>query len=277
MTFTRTSNQPLTLAEIQQLAPSAIATSAHGSRSDRYTYIPTLDVIRGMEKAGFFPFAAMQSRTRFEDRRDFTKHMIRFRHASANVSMVAGDSLAEVVLVNSHDGSSAYKLMAGIFKIVCGNGLVVADTMQDSLTIRHTGNIIDAVVEGSTRIIQSAPKMLEAVTNWGQLMLTEGEQIAFATAAHHVRFADAEGKIETPITPAQLLTPNRSADYGNDLYRTLNRVQENVIRGGLRARSNEGARRRTTSREVKGIDSNIKLNQALWTLAETMAKLKGQA
>ncbi|HLJ26583.1 MAG TPA: DUF932 domain-containing protein [Candidatus Angelobacter sp.] len=275
--FSRSSNQPLTLDQIGQLAPSAIAITAHSSRSDRYAYIPTLQIIQGMEKAGFLPFSAKQSRTRLEDRRDFTKHMIRFRHVSQEVQV--GGSFPEVVLINSHDGTSAYKLMAGIFRLVCSNGLVVASSMQDSITVRHQGNIIQAVVEGSTRIIEAAPKMLDAVNNWTGLMLTAGEQQVFAEAAHSIRFGDEEGKTDTPIKPAQLLQARRTSDTRNDLYTTLNRIQENVIRGGVRALGHDAAGhlRRTTTREVKGIDQDVKLNRALWTLAEKMAQIKNEA
>lgn len=267
---------PLTMDAIQQKAPSALATSQHASRSDRYQYIPTFEVIKGMEKAGFLPFAAMQSRCRIADKKDFTKHMIRFRHANALSGLRVGDSLAEIVLINSHDGTSAYKLMAGLFRLVCSNGLIVADGMVDSITVRHQGNIVDQVIEGSTRIIHNAPKLIDAVDRWTGLQLTTGEQTAFAEAARTIRFADAEGKTETPITAEMLLRPRRSDDAKPDLWHTMNRVQENVIKGGLSAmgKDKQGHRRRTTTREVRGIDQDVKLNKALWQLAERMAELK---
>jgi hypothetical protein len=268
--------QPLTVEDINRLAPSALAREAYSDRSHRYTYIPTLEVIDGMKNAGFLPFAATQSRTRDANRREYTKHMIRFRHMDSMLSLSVGDSLAEVVLVNSHDGTSSYKLMAGLFRLVCLNGMVVSESMQDSITIRHSGAVIDAVIEGSNRIVQNAPKILDAVHSWTSLQLTSGEQSAFAEAAHTIRFADAEGKVETPITAAQLLQPRRRDDNSPDLWRTLNRVQENVIRGGLTAvgRDAHGRRRHTTTREVKGIDQDVRLNRALWQLAERMAELK---
>lgn len=267
--------QPLTLDQIAQSAPSALALQPASDRSSRYSYIPTLDVIRGMEKAGFLPFSAIQSNSRTESHRNFTKHMIRFRQVGSLVPTV-GDTLPEVVLVNAHDGTSKYKLMLGIFRFICANGMVVADSMFESLSIRHTGNVIDAVIEGSTHVIEAAPKVLTAVKQWSNLLLTDGEQLAFASAAHTLRFADADGKIDTPITPEQLLRVRRADDEGNDLYRTFNRVQEAVIRGGDRGfkKDESGKRRRVTTREVKSISGNISLNRALWQLAEEMAKLK---
>ena len=67
-----TSNQPLTIEQIGEIAPSALAVRAHESRSDRYAYIPTLDVIKGMMNAGFQPFKASQSISRVEGKGDFT-------------------------------------------------------------------------------------------------------------------------------------------------------------------------------------------------------------
>jgi len=262
---------------VRQYAPSAFATHAHESRSDRYTYIPTINVIEGMIKAGFQPFSASQSRSRIEGKAEFTKHMIRFRHMDLTSPMVVGDIIPEVVLVNSHDGTSAYKLIAGMFRLVCSNGLMVADSTTASVSVMHKGNIVADVIDASNGIITSSQKALNAASAWSNLQLTDGEQSAFAEAAHTVRFADAEGKVTTPITAAQLLRPRRSDDNGADLWKTFNRVQENVIKGGLHGiqRDANGRRLRAVStRQVKGIDQDVKLNRALWTLAERMAELK---
>lgn len=275
------SNQPLTIEQIGQYAPSALAVRAHESRSDRYAYIPTLDVINGMINAGFQPFKASQSTSRIEGKGEFTKHMIRFRRAGAQLTNV-GDSIPEVVLVNSHDGTSAYKLIAGMFRLVCSNGLIVADSTIGSVSVHHKGNILDNVIEGSCRIISDSQVAMDRVSQWSNLQLTTGEQSALAEAAHTMRFADSEGKVTTPILPAQLLAPRRHYDSGNDLWKTFNRIQENVIQGGLTARTRSSydelghfvPSRRVSTREIKGIDQDVRLNRALWQLAEKMAELK---
>jgi hypothetical protein len=269
---------PLTIDQIARYAPSAMATHAHESRSDRYTYIPTVNVIEGMIKAGFQPFSASQSRSRIEGKTEFTKHMIRFRHPDTESSLMkVGDVVPEVVLINSHDGTSAYKLIAGMFRLVCSNGLMVSDAEIAAVTVMHKGNILENVVDGSYRLIEDSQKAMGTVRTWTELQLTTGEQSALAEAAHTLRFADAEGKVTTPITAAQLLQPRRAYDQGNDLWKTFNRVQENVIKGGLSAiqRDENGRRmRRVSTRQVKGIDQDVKLNRALWQLAERMQELK---
>jgi len=50
------------------------------------------------------------------------------------------------------------------------------------------------------------------------------------------------------------------------------RVQENLVQGGLSTRTANGRRNRT--RAIQGIDQNVKVNRALWILAEEMKRLK---
>ncbi len=46
-----------------------------------------------------------QSKSRIEDKTDFTKHMIRMRHAG---QVNAKPEANEIILINSHDGASSY-------------------------------------------------------------------------------------------------------------------------------------------------------------------------
>jgi hypothetical protein len=282
--------QPITLEAVRKFAPSAFAPAPHESRSSRYAYVPTGDVINALMREGFQPFSAVQSRTRVEGKQDFTKHMIRFRHVSTDIARQVGDVVPEVALMNSHDGSSSYWLMEAMYRLTCLNGMFVSQPGGQTLKVNHTGNIVHQVIEGSFAVIDRSVKALDVVSDWSRLQLTNGEQQAFAAAAHEMRFANSEGEITTPITPAQLLSPRRAEDaqdraYGHntaasDLWRTLNVVQENVIKGGLHGvaittdERGRRQRRNVTTRTVNGIDQDVKLNRALWTLAEKMAELK---
>jgi len=269
---------PLTIDQIARIAPSALATRPYDAMSTKYQFVPSLPIIEGMIRAGFQPFAASESRTRIEEKRGFVKHMLRFRHADMTQALVVGDVIPEVIVINSHDGECCFKLIAGLYRLVCSNGLMVSDAEIDSISVRHTGNILQDVVDGSHRLIGDAQKSLGTVQRWSQLQLTDGEQRAFATAAHTLRFADGDGKVTTPVTADQLLIPRRREDIGKDLWRTFNVTQENVLKGGLTAiKRNEGGERvrRVSTREIKGIDQGTNLNRALWTLAEKLAELKG--
>lgn len=257
--------------EIQAVAPSVFATEAHESRSERYTYVPTIDVLRGLRKEGFECFSVAQSRSRIPGKSDFTKHMLRMRQAG-NVGAHQSEGVPEVILVNSHDGTSSYQMFGGFFRFVCCNGMIAGDTLN-AIKVAHKGDIIGNVIEGAYKVVDDFETVGHSVANMRAITLSAPEQVAFATAAIETRFDTTEAP--APIKPEALLTARRHDDKGANLWATFNRVQENVIRGGLRGRATTG--RRMSTREITGIDQNVKTNRALWVLAEQMAAIKAAA
>ena len=267
----------LTNDELRSIAPSIFAGDKHESRSDRYSYIPTSEIVDGMRAQGFEPVFAKQGSSRIEGKADFTKHLIRFRHQGEDAATRRiGGIYPEVVVVNSHDGTSAYKVMAGLMRLVCLNGMVVNDRDLASVSVPHKGDVMSQVIEGSFSVLGESRKAVEAADTWSGITLSTDEQMIMAEAAHVIRFGDAEGHVDTPIRPVQLLDRRRVGDAGPDLWRTANRIQENVIRGGLTAmgRDANNRPRRTTTKEVRSIDGDVKMNRALWLLNERMAQLK---
>jgi hypothetical protein len=259
----------LTEDQLRRAAPSVFAERAHGSRSARYTYLPTIDVLRGLMKNGFQPFFAVQANARDEDKRGHTKHMIRLRHAD----QIARDhqDVNEVILINSHDGTSSYQMLAGCFRFVCSNGLVAGTTHAD-VRVKHSGHVMDDVIEGAFGVLKSFEEVESSKDGLKSTVLTTGEQIAFARAALAVRYEEDEK--EPPISAEQVIMPRRWEDRDNSLWATFNRAQENLVAGGLRTNDR---RRRTTTRAVNGIDGNVALNRGLWVLAEEMRKLRTSA
>ncbi len=70
---------PLADAELMQTVPSVFSGDKHESRSERYTYIPTINIINRLREEGFQSFFACQSRVRDLSRREYSKHMLHFR------------------------------------------------------------------------------------------------------------------------------------------------------------------------------------------------------
>ncbi len=258
-------DHPLSDDQIRSVAPSIFAETAHESRSERYSYIPTAAVLAELRQEGFQPFMVCQTRVRHEDRREFTKHMVRLRHAS----QINGNEANEVILLNSHDGTSSYQMIVGMFRFVCHNGLVCGDTLAD-VRVHHKGNVAEQVIEGAYEILQGFDQVQEARDAMRLITLDEGEQEVLARSALALKY-DAPDKV-TPVTEAQVLMPRRFDDRGSDLWSTFNRIQENLVKGGLHGRNAHGRRQRT--RPVQGIDQNVRLNRALWMLADGMRQLK---
>ena len=258
---------------LRKVAPSIFATEAHESRSERFAPVPTIDILNGLRREGFEAVMAGQSKSRDASRRDFTKHMLRLRHRSVEARQV-GSEIFEIVLINANDGTSAYKMMPGVFRLVCLNGLMVGKT-YDEVKVRHSGKALDEVIEGAFRVLGERERVTDQVGTFKGIQLTPPERVIMAEAAHLLRFPDRD---ETPvgINPLQLLDARRSDDQTRDLWTTMNVLQENVIRGGQSGyvRDVNNRRRRQSTREINGIDQNRILNQALWTLTEKMAEIK---
>lgn len=271
-----TAGAPMTDDDLRRVAPSIFATEAHESRSAKYTYIPTLEVLVGLRHEGFVPVRAIQGKSRTEGKEDFTKHMIRFQHPDFAGNKALKATTPEVVLLNAHDGTSSYRLMSGVFRSICTNSMIVMEDGATDLRIPHKGDIVREVIEGSFEIIDESRKTLDKVEAWSEVKLLPDERKIMADAAHVLRFGDTEGIVDTAIKPDQLLAPQRRDDQGDNLWLTHNVIQENVIRGGLHAwgRDANNRPRRVTTREVKNIDGDVKLNRALWMLSQRMAELK---
>ena len=271
---------PLSEAQMRAAAPSVFAEGKHASRSERYTYIPTIEVLRGLRKDGFEPFMVAQGASRIEGKAEFTKHMIRMRHHRDTSGQVqTKPEVNEIILINSHDGASSYQMLAGMLRFVCCNGLVVGEVVED-IRIPHKGNIQGEVIEGAFRVLEQF-EIVEAHTEaMKALPLEPREKIAFATAALALRFGEAAveeggGHRPAPVTVEQLIEARRPEDLGHSLWTTFQRVQENVMRGGQPGRSVQG--RRLHTRPVGSIDRGVTLNRALWMLAEEMRRIKAGA
>ena len=275
MAFTNTINEVITKSKMEHVAPSIFSESAKGKLTQRYNFIPTITVVNELEKSGWLPVKATECLVRDEKNQGYQKHMIRFRNFDEGMGekLEVGDCFMEMVLTNSHDGLSSFIFNLGLFRLACSNGMVVSESCFDSARIRHNSYNATRVLDICNDVATNAPRLLENVQKMDAIELTPDEQGVFASAARTVRFGESD------VSTEAILHPRRYSDTGNSLWKTFNRVQENLEKGGIQywKKRDDGIMsfpRRSKTREVKGIDSGMRLNQALWQLAEEMAKLK---
>ncbi|MBS3892781.1 DUF932 domain-containing protein [Serratia marcescens] len=252
-------DRPLTHEELMQVVPSVFGEDKHASRSEKYTYIPTITLLENLQREGFQPFFACQSRVRDPDRREHTKHMLRLRRAG----QINDQQVPEIIILNSHGGESSFQLLPGIFRSVCTNSLVCGQSFGE-IRVPHRGNVVEKVIEGAYEVLGVFDRVEEERDAMQSLLLPPPAQQAFARAALTYRF----GEEHQPVTASQILTPRRYEDRQDDLWSVFNRCQENLLKGGLPGRTAKGKRSHT--RAVKGIDGDVKLNRALWVMAEEL-------
>lgn len=248
--------------------------------SAKYQHIDTAEPLRRMEANGFRIHGIDIQGTRGIARNGYIidsphegyqKHMLRLR--LPGVPDVAPGTTPEILFRNGHDGASAYALFVGMFRQFCWNGIVVG-SVWGAFKVPHIGkDTATRVLEATHKVVDGFSVLRNVVENWQGIELSRMDQLEFANQAQALRYdADEESGL-LPFAPAALNGTRREADVGNSLWLTYNRVQESVISGGIY--SQQGAkRRRFKSRGVKAIDENVRINRALFSLAETFAAAK---
>lgn len=262
--------------ELVKLAPSAGAELPSEVTSDRYSFVPTIDVIDALRDCGYVPVKVTESRTRSEARQGFQTHEIRLRQGGLEgpKDLRVGDVVPEIVLKNSHDRGSSFKVNSGLFRAVCSNGLLVAETSLPGIAVRHVNLDLNEIVRAVQEVAKRSPEALEEVEKFRTIDLAPEDVITINQAAIEARWGDIE-KLPGELSPAAFLQPKREADTKGDLWTVLNVVQENVLRGGQRyvTRNERGfVKRRSKVRKVAGIDTQRKINQNIWEAARELAE-----
>jgi len=260
---------------LSQIAPSVVASEPWERMSDRYGFVPTATLLSPIAEAGLVPIGAIQSRSRIPGKADFTKHMLTFRMRSDIRPLSVGEVITQYYLTNSHDGTSCFEFLIGLFRVACANGLMVKTQTIDSIKLRHKGpeTILQDAWQATRASIQGGQLALEQADRWKGITLDRTQQTTLVEAYRTIR-TDSEGQSTLPPV-TELMRPLRQEDRPDsqgrsDLFTVANLVQEKLIRGGIRhtTTNEQGYRRRTTSRATTSVDGIRKTNQAVWSITE---------
>ena len=256
--------QILSNEQIRSAAPSIFAASPWERMSARYRHVPTIEVVDMLRDHGFFPVRVMQSRCRIPGKQPFTKHLLRLR-SQCFLDADRNAEVPELILTNSHDGSSAYCFHGGIFRVVCTNGLVVASADFGGISVLHKGGLDfrKHIIGATFSITEEMPRVMLSIAGWKETILDPVRQLEFAARAFEL-------KPNANIKPSHLLVPRRYEDAAPTLWNVLNRVQENLMKGDLRGMTASGRRMRT--RPVKSVTGDLNINRGLWKIADNMAR-----
>lgn len=264
---------PMTILTEQQLhktAPAIFAQSPDHQVSERYGFVPTIEVVRALQGEGWYPVRALQSQSRHTQKTEHSRHLIRFR-PDPDRQIQIDDCTAELVLTNSHDRTAAYQLDLGLYRFVCDNGLVTPTGDLGGIRVKHTKHIVQTILSGSLDLLNQAPDIAHSVADFQSTLISQAEALLLAQAALRLRYGE-DWQLNSPIQPHDLLQARRSKDQENSLWKVFNRIQENLIKGGLSGYSAQSRRVRT--RAVQSVSEDVRLNRGLWQLTHQFSQLK---
>ena len=246
----------MTIQELQSVAPSVFNTQKANKLSDRYVVVPTIEVVNNFIDAGWQVASAKQV-----GQGVYGKHSVRLRNADLPK---VGDSLVEAIITNSHNGTTKLEVGAGLFRLVCSNGLVVPQQELISLNQRHMNISMDEVNQITETFIKSTPIIERSVHQMMDKKMSMDEKIDFTTKAIGVRWKNTED-IST-MTLETIINPLRQDDFDPTLWNTFNVVQEKLIRGGF---VKQQGRKERTVKPITSLAMDTMINKKLWELAET--------
>jgi hypothetical protein len=252
----------LSMSEIKQHANSVFTETAAPTVSDKFTHIPTHKVIEDMSQLGWGVVDAKQVKAR--KGQGFQKHLVVFRNPDVVINGSDGDTVfPQILLTNSNDGKNAFTFTAGLFRLVCENGLVISTQEFENVRIRHMGYTFEELQTQIRAMVEQLPLTVESMNKMKAIELDEKSVVEFAEKALATRFK-AEELQNIKVDLDKLLEPTRPEDKGNDLWSVFNVLQEKILEGDFQYMSGTKIRK---ARKVKNFKQDIEINQKLFAVA----------
>lgn len=255
----------MSMEDIKKSAPTVFQTNHKSHLSENYVHIPTNKVVEDMIQLGWKPCQAVEVKARAKKNIGYQRHMVKFFNPDIVIEGKNGDNVyPQILLTNSHDGLSSFKFQIGLFRLVCSNGLVVMDTSYGDFKLRHMGYTFSDLQTKISEAVEAFPGLVEKINELQQVELSDWQVKKFAKGAALVRFGD-----NVKVDIDELLKVDRIEDSGNNLWAVFNRVQEKLINGDCSYTMGAKVRK---ARAIKNFNMDLKINEALWTLAEEYVK-----
>jgi len=255
-------NNFLNESQIREKAKSIFTAKGAPGTSEKYSHISTFQIIQDMEKLGWGVVDAKQVRARKGD--GYQKHLVVFRNNNLVIEGTDGDSaFPQVLLTNSHDGKNAFTFTAGLFRMVCENGLVVCSKEFENLKIRHYGYNFEELTNVINSMVEKLPLTVESMNRFKRKQLAKEQIEEFAKKAAAIRFG-VEQLNNITIDYDKLIEPTRPEDQGNDLWSVFNVVQEKLVHGMFEYTAGSKLRK---ARKIKNFKQDLDLNAKLYELA----------
>ena len=203
--------------------------------------------------------------------------MVSFQNPEIKIKGKGGDdSFPRIIMTNSHDGLQAFKFSVGIFRLVCSNGLVVADEKFSDFKIKHKGYTFNELREVVAKAVADLPAKVEVLNKMRNKILTKEEKSKLALDAMLVRAGIVPNSVKAnkfeydEETITDILEPKRDADKGDDLWKVFNVIQEKITQGEFHAALKGANTKVRKVRKIKSFEKDLEVNKKLFKLATAL-------
>lgn len=233
--------------------------------SDKYIMVNSMKIVDEFEKFNYFPVFASQNGhpAKATDTHLYQSHIIRFRHKDF-MDIGLQEVAPEIVFANSHNGRIKAQVYAGLYRMVCSNGLVVTTEEFGKISQKHIGIEASDIEKVIFDFAKRTDNTMGLVSKYSKTELSEYTQRDFARTVKNQVF----GK-DSNLDSNDLLRPRRDDDWSKDLFTTYNVIQENITKGGLKYRS---AKKITATKGIQNIERTIDVNTFLWNTMDDLYK-----
>jgi len=238
--------------------PAVIGTEKWCERSSKYNFVSTDEIVNVFEQNNWnvHKVSQVHNQKRTQHKKDFSKHLVTF--TNPDLKEVNG-IVPEILVINSHDGSTPFKMLAGFFRFVCANGMIVSDGQFEPISVRHKKLAPEIIEEGIKRYIDIVPEIVGKTEEMNYLIMNPVEQLQLSTNIINRIWED-----DKPFHASTLIEYRRSEDKERTLFNTYNVIQENIMKGGITSNFNTKTGKKRKSREITNITKSVKINQILW-------------
>ena len=252
-------------AQIAEQAPCVFNEKPSADVSKHYTHIPTSKVINDMRTLGWDVVDAKEVKARKNSTIGFQKHLVVFRNPDVQIDGKGGDTVfPQVLLTNSHDGKNAFTFTAGLFRMICENGLVISTTQFEDVKMRHMGYSFEELQVKIKEMVEKLPLTVESMNKMKNIELEEERVLDLAKSLLDIRVEGTDNTYDSSAIE-EVLEVQRKKDEGLGLWEVFNRVQENIIEGNFHYKTKSGKVRQ--ARIVKNFKQDLQLNREMFSKA----------
>lgn len=232
---------------------------------ENYKLAKTSELINKVVSLGYTVDKFVALKTKKIERKGYQKHRVLFSSGLLKTQH-SDEGRLQILMTNSHDGTSSVVFQLGFFRFICSNGLVAGDSIGEPIRVRHIGKGFEDNLERAIIEIASRAKQLDdAISKLKSVSLTSQAVKEFELKATKLRYNDRK------IIDVQFPTL-RNADSGNGLFEVFNRVQEGLTRGTGRVTFENEINKLENKkiRQLKSFAKDSELNTKLFDLALSM-------